>query len=153
MPLELLHPMIIHFPIVLLIQAALIDVLVTARGDSLSGAGVLPLVGRFSLLAGAAAAVTAVGFGYLAHDIAVDKGFSDSLIEQHEGLGVTTASVFAVLALLRFAAPRFGLVLDGPRGLGAAALTVAGVGLLLTTAYFGGALVYDHGVNVSLVKP
>ena len=153
MPLEFLHPMIIHFPIVLLLQAAIIDTLVTARGGSLSGTGGLPLAGRLSLLAGAAAAVVAVTFGYLAHDIAVDKGFSDALIEQHEGLGVTTASTFAILALMRFAAPRFGFPLDGWRGRVAAGLTVAGIALLLTTAYFGGSLVYEHGVNVGLVKP
>ena len=101
----------------------------------------------------AAAAATAVAFGYLAQSIAIDKGFPDSLIEHHEGLGVTTASVFLVLAILRFALPRFGIALEGRRGQIAAAFTVAGVALLLTTAYFGGALVYEHGVNVHGVKP
>jgi uncharacterized membrane protein len=153
MHFELVHPMIIHFPIVLLIQAALIDVLVVVRGGTLCGTEVLPLVGRLSLLAGAAAAVAAVVFGYIAHDIAMTKGFSDALIEQHEGLGVTTASVFVALAILRFAAPRLGFRFEGRRSQAVAALTLAGVALLITTAYFGGSLVYGHGVNVATTTP
>ena len=153
MPLEHLHPMVVHFPLVLLLQAALIDAVAARRGDDLAGPGPLALAGRLSLYAGALAAIAAMTFGYVAQGIAIDKGFADSLIEQHEGLGVASAVIFAVLALLRFGAARFSVPLTGRRGWLALALTGAGLLLLLTTAYHGGQLVYQHGVNVVPVKP
>ena len=94
-----------------------------------------------------------MGFGYLSQSIAIDHGFSDALIETHEGLAVTTAVVFAVLALGRAVAVRLEFSLAASRRLLVVALTIGGIALLLTTAYHGGQLVYGHGVNVVGVKP
>ena len=153
MALEHIHPMIVHFPIVLLLLAAALDGLNGLRGVDFAGTAVLARSARLALYGGAMAAAAAVGFGYVAQGIAIDHGFSDALIETHEGLGVTTAVTFAVLALGRATAVRAGFALAGGRGRLVAALTFAGVLLLLTTAYHGGQLVYGHGVNVAGVKP
>jgi uncharacterized membrane protein len=61
--------------------------------------------------------------------------------------------IFIALAAVRLAALWRRVPLAGWRGRGLALASVAGVCLLLTTAYFGGALVYDLGVNVASVKP
>ena len=73
---------------------------------------------------GAVAALVAMGLGYVAQSIAIDKGFADSLIEQHEGLGVTSAAVFAVLAVLRFGTVRLSVSLVGWRARLVLALSV-----------------------------
>ena len=153
MAFEHIHPMIVHFPIVLLLLTAALDGVNGWRGADIAGTAVLARSGRLALYAGAAAAAVAVAFGYLAQSIAIDHGFADALIETHEGLGVTTAATFAILALGRAAAVRAGVTLAGGRGLLVAAATVGGVLLLLTTAYHGGELVYGHGVNVAGIKP
>lgn len=153
MALEHIHPIVVHFPIVLLLLALTLDARNGFRGDDLAGAAVPARAGRLALYGGAVAAVLAVGFGYLAQSIAIGRGFADALIEDHEGLGVTTALVFAALAIGRAAAVRSGVPLGGGRGRLVAALTALGVAVLLATAYHGGQLVYGHGVNVAGVKP
>ena len=71
MPLEHIHPMIVHFPIVLLLLTATLDALNVVRGNDLAGSTVLARSGRLALYGGAAAAAAAaaVGFGYLADTI------------------------------------------------------------------------------------
>ena len=39
MPFEHLHPIVVHFPLVLLLQATVIDAVLAARGGNLSGPG------------------------------------------------------------------------------------------------------------------
>ncbi|MBI1207013.1 MAG: hypothetical protein GC191_06955 [Azospirillum sp.] len=151
--LEHFHPIVVHFPIVLLLQAAILESVVVVRGGDLDGPQILPTAARVSLYLGAFAALAAVGFGYLAQGIAIDKGFADALIEEHEMLGVVTAALFAVVAGARFLLWQRGVVLARGRAAAVTALTVAGLAVLLSTAYHGGMLVYDHGVNVAQVKP
>jgi len=152
-PLQHIHPMVVHFPIVLLITAVLLDVVIVARGGNLALRQCLPLVSSAALSLGALTAALAATFGGLAADKAVAAGFPEAVFDTHETLGLTTMWIFLVLAALRLFATWRGLSLSGPRGWTLALAGVAGLGVLIVTAYFGGDLVYGLGVNVTPVKP
>ena len=100
------------------------------------------------MLAGLAA-VAAMAFGKLALGIAESHGFHSEVAEIHEGLGELTAASFALWALVR------GFLWQRdirPAGMSAAAvpiIEVLGAALIVVTAYYGGALVFDLGVNVA----
>lgn len=147
------HPMLVHFPIVLLLLAAVLDLIAVARGEDLAGGQFAARAAVWAIGLGALGAVAAVVFGDVALDHAIDRGFPVAPLEQHEELGMTTMWIFLGLAALRLAALWRHVPLGGWRGKALALASVAGVGLLLTTAYFGGVLVYDLGVNVASLKP
>ena len=146
---EYIHPMLVHFPIVLALLLAGVDLLAWLGGRPIGGRGGLAAAScALAVLAGIAAIATYAA-GDAAMDIAIDKGFPEALIETHEGLGTTAAILLAAWALLRAwlwlrdrrlgGFMRFALV-----------LAEAGLaGLVVVTAYFGGGLVYEHGVNVA----
>ncbi len=98
---ELFHPMLVHFPIVLLALLALADVVALARGVPLSGTGTYASMSvSIAALAGLSAIVTWVA-GDAAMDIALGRGIAESVIETHEGLGTATAIATVVWALVR----------------------------------------------------
>jgi len=148
MPIEHLHPMIVHFPIVLALLAIGSDLWWLARGRPESGLIQLQ-TGTILLALGAGMAVVAFALGDMAYDIAVSKGASEAVLENHEGWGTTTTIVFAIAALLRGFLWVRGFDAK-PAGQMAAILPTAAVAVMvLVTAYFGGHLVYDLGVNVA----
>ena len=114
-PIEHVHPMLVHSPIVLAIGLLALDLLIVVRGQSLVARTPLPM-------------------------------------ENHEGLGWTTAFVFLGLATLRLLAWRRGFDLAGARGWALASSSLAGVALVIVTAYHGGELVFQHGVNVAALR-
>lgn len=150
-PIEQFHPILLHFPIVLIMLALAIDGVALARGIPLSGRGTYA---NFSLaivvLAGLAALATAV-MGDVALEIAVDRGVPPALLESHEGLGTATAWLLAGWAALRALAFWRQVPLSGARAGGVVLVELALVGLIVATAYLGGSLVYEHGVNVAAV--
>ncbi|MBI1194499.1 MAG: DUF2231 domain-containing protein [Gammaproteobacteria bacterium] len=147
---EHVHPMLVHFPIVFLLTAAVIDALIIFIHDGdLSARQCLVRVGLATLLFGTAFAVIAAVFGDMALDIAADKGFDKAPLEEHAGLAGLTIAVFGLLALIQLVAIWRGMRLSGKYGrifLGALSL---GCLLLIVTAYHGGDLVYKLGVNVA----
>jgi uncharacterized membrane protein len=148
-----IHPMLVHFPIVLLMLAAVLDCAVVARGGDLAAHQYLARSAAAVLCLGALAAAAAAIFGDMALDHAVDLGFPEAPLERHGDLGVITMWIFLGLAAVRLLAMWRHVSLAGWRGGALAAASVAGVAFLLTTAYFGGELVYQIGVNVASVKP
>ena len=100
-----------------------------------------------ALSAGVFAAVSWF-YGGLALDYAEAAGFSNDVAEKHEALGGITALVFLMWGFAR-------LVLwvrnrEFRSGVVAVPLIeVAGAALVTVTAYYGGLLVYDLGVNVT----
>jgi len=150
-PAEHLHPMILHFPIVLAFLLLAIDAIALWRGISLDGKGTYA---GFSLATATLAGVTAIltmMAGDMALEIAAARGIPDALTETHEGLGSTTAVLIAIWAALRLLARWRGFSLDGGRKLVVVAVEAILVVLIIATAWFGGALVYQHGVNVAPV--
>ena len=108
-------------------------------------------VGTISSFAAAAAGMFAVVtwyFGGIALDHAEAAGFSSQVAEIHEGLGGISALAFLGWGLFRLALWVRNREL---KALGPAipATEIAGATLVRVTAYYGGQLVYDLGVNVA----
>ncbi len=148
-----IHPMLVHFPIVLFLVAVAIDFLVLLKGGDLAAKTCLPTVGMSALLLAALAAIAAASFGDIALDKAVDLGFDKDALEQHEELGLTTLWILIGLAFWQGLARWRGIRLNAGRGWVFFAVSLLGTGSLLTAAYLGGELVYSLGVNVAPVRP
>lgn len=147
-PLDHIHPMIVHFPIVLALLAFAFDVgwLIWGRG---SPTALIRLrTGTVILTLGALSAIVAYIFGDMALDIALSKGVPSAPLETHEGWGTTTMIVFIIVALIRLFLwwrkmddKSWGIAVSI---LGSLVLSV----MVIITAYYGGHLVYDLGVNI-----
>lgn len=134
----ILHPAIVHFPIALLMASVVLDALgVGFRRASLTQAGFYTLIGG-SL--GATASVL-TGPEHEAKDAA-----ALTILHRHE-----LFAALMVLCCLVLVGMRLGNVdgLYGPGAIGYLALGGALVVCIVLTGYYGGRLVYDHGVGVS----
>lgn len=171
------HPIIVHAPLVLLPVAIVFSI----ANLFLPRAG-LRLAALILLLFGAGGAFLATQTGEAAEDAARDatpevrritasgaipQAVGDGrLLETHQELGDMTANLylalFAVDAVVWFTTAEFTRrwrgrwTLSAPRAriIHGAWLAVATLGLVLVvlTGYYGGQLVYDHGVGVSQVR-
>ena len=152
MPLEHIHPMLVHFPIVLALLALAFDGLWLMAGRNKAAPIIRLQTGTIVFTLGALGAIAAFAFGDLAYDIAVTKGIAPATLESHEGWGSTTTMVFVAVAALRLVLWWRGLD-QKPVGIflavGGTAVVAA---MILVSAYFGGHLVYDLGVNIPLPK-
>ena len=151
MSIALIHPMLVHFPIVFLISAVAMDIISLSIKKNLASREGLPLISLSALLLGTLSAGIAAIFGDMAFDRAVALGFSAGPIETHETMALITIAVFSLYCLLRLWALWRRYSLSGLAGWLSALLGIVGVGLLITTAYYGGELVYHFGVNVAHV--
>ncbi len=135
-----IHPMVVHFPIALLLASVLFDGLALRwrreqfRDTSLS-----------LLVLGVLAAGVAVLSGHFADEAIEHSGISKDAIELHEELGFAVFWVFLSLLGLRLAM-HWGWVKEQPLLVLAAGL--AGGLLMLVASYFGGDLVYRYGAGV-----
>lgn len=146
-----IHPILVHFPIVLWVCAEVIAVIVLMRGGDMSARQQWPMVASYSLLAGSVIAVAAAVFGDIAMDKAVAIGFPIGPIETHEVTAVTTIIIFTLHLFIRWLAIWRKYPLNGVRGWLAELPGLVGIVGLLTTGYLGGRLVYHLGVNVTAV--
>lgn len=150
-----LHPLIIHFPIALLLVAPLLVVL----GMFLPGKGRAFLISAFILmLIGTVATFIAASTGEAAGELAERLPGVEPVLEQHEELAETTQVVFSVLTGI------FGLVVFAPLifkkeltraiviplNLAFLLFYGAGVVLLINTAHQGGLLVHQYGVRAMM---
>ena len=151
--IALVHPMLVHFPIVLLITAFSLDIIVLLIKKDLANRQCLPLVALSALLLGTMSAGIAAIFGDIALDKAISLGFPRGPLETHETLALITIAVFSVQCLLRLLAFWRRIPLRGRIGWVSALPGMVGVVLLIFTAYYGGELVYHYGVNVATALP
>lgn len=151
LPLQHIHPILVHFPIVFFITLAAVDLVAALRGRIVTGRGALGNLSAGLAVAAGAFAVAAYFFGDAALEIAEDGGFHSDIAEIHEGLGETTAAAFAIWALIRVFLWWRDLRFSGAGALAVSLVEVAGAVLVVATAYYGGQLVYDLGVNVAHV--
>lgn len=151
--IALIHPMLVHFPIVFLITGCVLDIIVLATKEDLTGRKVLSMIALSALLLGTLSAGLAAIFGDIALDKAISLGFPSGPLETHETLALTTIALFSCYCLLRLAALWRRYSLRGLVGWISILPGMAGVVLLIFTAYYGGELVYHFGVNVANVIP
>jgi len=141
------HPIFVHFAVALLSVAVL--AFVAAR---------LPFpprvreelgtVAQWSLWVGSALALATAYTGWLAYNSVAHDDVSHRAMTEHRNWAIATVAAFVMLAAgtgwYRYANRAPG---KGVAGLFVAAL-VAGVVLLIGTAWRGGELVYRHGLGV-----
>jgi len=137
------HPLVIHFPIALIIVAAFADLVDTLFGRP----GWLTSATTTLFVFASAAAIAACLTGQQALDSVLMPGMAHPIVQAHRTWAIATTSYFSVLTLIRVAlAFRASL----PRRYRVALLVAAllGVGGLQQTAERGGRLVYEQGVGV-----
>jgi uncharacterized membrane protein len=137
----IVHPAIVHFPIALLIVSVVLDACgVGFRRLSLTQAGF------YTLILGSLAATAAVLSG---PEHAAKDAASLTILHRHE-----LFAAFTVLCCLILVGMRLGNV-EGLYGTGAIGYLALGGVLIVCialTGYFGGQLVYDHGVGVTQLQ-
>ena len=144
MDLTHLHPMIVHFPIALLIVGFLSDIvgLITKR-DFFTQAGFY----LFTL--GALGVIAAFITGSQAGDGIVEEGALKHALETHEGaatLAIWVTSIAAVFRIALFLLKKYSGVLK----MVSLALGLLAVMAIARTGYYGGELVYKHAAGVQL---
>ncbi len=144
-----IHPLIVHFPIVLICLMVAIDWIASLRGVSVTGRNPAANASVALAVIAGLAALVAYYFGGVALDYAEAGGFQSDIAEIHEGLGETTAMLLAGWALVRAFLWFRDMRIANPVAFLVPVLETAGLGLVITTAFYGGQLVYDLGVNVA----
>ncbi len=145
------HPAVIHFPVALLLTAALFD------------AGCV-ILRRFLWLDRAATSLTvlgtiALGAAYLSGERAAEAaapvvGIAQGVLADHQDLALLSLYAWSAALVLRLYVTWIGRhdleVQLGIFRLAALVLSLAAATLLVLTAYHGGQLVFDHGLGVSI---
>lgn len=147
-----MHPLIVHFPIALLLVAPLFVVLGLIIPKQWNGLAVAALI---LMVLGTLGAFAAVSTGEAAGELVERNEAISATLEHHEDLAETTRTVFAVLTLIFAAIVVTPLVLSTTvkpmlrTGLCVAFLCLYAFGavLLVNTAHEGGRLVHEHGVQ------
>jgi len=151
-PYEGLHPLVVHFPIGLLMSAPvllLIAMFVPTRRATWAGAALVVIaLGTF-------ASFLAVSTGEAAAEIAEQYPAAEQTLERHEEMGETTRVLFAILTLL-YSGVVAAVALRGEKMRRLIWIGVTGVYLVLyagglvylaNTGHEGGRLVHVFGVQ------
>jgi len=145
------HPIFVHFTVALLSISALL--LIVARFVPEPLAQQWSIAGRWCLWLGAGFAIITVAAGLYASNTVAHDNPSHAAMEVHETLAISTLVTFLILATWAAWKVRKGVSEALRNGL-FLLLLAAGVGLLITTAWHGGELVYRYGLGVqSLPQP
>lgn len=146
--LEHIHPMLVHFPIVFFLTLVAVDAIAALRGAPVTGRTGLGHASTGLAVLAALFAIAAFLFGDMALEFAESKGFTSEIAELHEHLGMASAAAFTVWAVVRLLAWWRNASWRGGGAIGLVVVELAGAVLVIATAYYGGQLVYDLGVNV-----
>lgn len=139
-----LHPLVIHFPIVLLIVAAAVDL-----ADAIVRRPAwLPNAGTSLYVAGAAAAVGSFLTGQSAALTVYIPGMAHPIVNDHWAWATVATAYFVLVALVRVAMHLTGRPSDRSRRLWLLTASLIGLVLLQQTAERGARLVYEQGVGV-----
>jgi len=144
-----IHPMLVHFPIVLIILLAAIELVAVFLGRDVSGRTPVGNLATGMVVIAALAAVAAFYFGDYALSFAEAGGFESGVAEVHESLGKLVAVAASIWAIVRSVLWLRDVRIVRPLAFVFPLVSVVGAGLIVWTAYYGGLLVFDLGVNVS----
>jgi len=135
-----IHPLIVHFPIALIIVIFILDFLgALVRNKSLfSAANILTIFA-------AAAAVVAVISGLMAEESVWHPDQAHELLELHETIGLAVLGLTLILLIFRPVVKK-----KKSRSLGwiAVLISLAAAILVGYEGYLGGEIVYKHGAGV-----
>jgi uncharacterized membrane protein len=135
-----LHAALNDLPTALLVTAALFELLALATRRE-----AFRQVSFWTLIVGALGGAAAVLSGLQAEEDIAHGDAVHRVMETHELLAFVTLGIFGVLALWRLLRER--RMGAGERALALAA-TLAGAGVLIATAVYGGRLVFDHAGGI-----
>jgi uncharacterized membrane protein len=152
-PVELIHPMIVHFPLALFPAAIALDLWILARGGDLAARQPLPQIALATYVMATLLALAAVLFGSIAFDAALARGFPEAALEAHEEVASWAFYIFAGITAIRLFVYFRGVSMTRLRGGAVALASVAAYAVMLLAAYRGGELVYSLGVNVAHAMP
>jgi uncharacterized membrane protein len=140
-----IHPLLVHFPIALLITAAGLDIVgwVLRRNRPLRHAATLLYV------LGTGAAVATYFTGRAASQTIWLPGMAQAIVKQHWDWAFRTVWFFAIMTGVRLVLLRPSRRDPSPVIIAALALAgLVGIGLLRETGDRGGQLVFQHGVGM-----
>ena len=138
-----LHPMLVHFPIVLLTVGFAVDVAGLAlKKDWLLRAGLLLLI------LGTLGAIAARQSGKEEEETIIETPAIEETLDTHEDSGTFTMWFFVGITLVR-AALTFWKKFTPAMHWAFTILWAIGIALVIRTAYYGGTLVYNHGAGVA----
>jgi uncharacterized membrane protein len=148
-----LHPLIIHFPIALLLLSPLF-VLISAVLTPVKGKPYM-IAALMILLLGTGSLFIAGSTGHAAADLAERGGALDAVLETHEDLAGETQIVFAILSAILLGMYVIPKVLRREENrlfstflpLAFLALYTVGILFVVNTAHAGGRLVHEFGVH------
>jgi uncharacterized membrane protein len=131
------HPVVIHFPIALMIAAAFAELLnLILRREPFSAAA------RFLVVLAALAAPVAVSLGWAAESTLQFSAEYQGVIETHEGLALTATGLAIIAAVLS----ELGRRRNDPRLIQGYRVALLAAAVAVTaTGFFGGELVYGIG--------
>ncbi|MFZ5616712.1 MAG: DUF2231 domain-containing protein [Pseudomonadota bacterium] len=138
-----LHPLVVHFVIGFLATAPLFFIasMFSPEGTQLKTS--MRIAGDWMLALGIASAAAAVVAGFQAYHSVAHDGPSHAAMTDHRNFALVTTALFAAFGVWRLARRS-----RAPSMLFAILLLVP-AGLLATTAWKGGRLVYHHGLGVA----
>lgn len=148
-----LHPMIIHFPLVLLLITPLFLLIGAALSPSKGSPYIL--AGLLMLLLGTGSLFVAASTGEAAAKLAERGGPVDAVLEAHQSLAAETEIVFSVLSAILLGIVLLPRVLRREETrltttwmpLSFLVLYCAGVLFVVNTAHAGARLVHEFGVH------
>lgn len=140
-----LHPLIVHFPIGLIVTAAVIDVAALGAGPR----SALRTTATGLYVAGAAALLAAYFTGRSDAALVRIPGPAHAVVDEHWAWALRATVYLGFFALGRLGLDLAGLLTARVRWLPVVAAGLVGVLLLFQTAERGGRLVYEHGVGVA----
>ena len=139
-----IHPLVIHFPIVLLLMAVFFEFVGHVFGNTYARK-----TAKLTLLFGTLSLAVAVLTGWLAHQTVPHSEQSYPVIEAHQLLGFLAFGGFSSATLFKFIlVPRFKSCWVYRLYL---LLSLASLAVLILGAHYGGKLVYEYGVGVKPV--